>query len=112
MLRRLSFSDFPITEEDKTAITAKTTSPDAIRPMEKKTSIDQPLAWTNSPSQALLLTPAVLNRSDHDLRETGSGVALFHSNSIPFLSQALHLAFVNTVNTIRGVYSLTRGIPS
>ena len=75
-------------------------------------SIDQPLTWTNSPPQALLLKPAGQNPSGSNSRETGSGAALFHSNSIPFLSQALNLAFVNKLHTTHGVYSLTRGIPS
>ena len=72
----------------------------------------KPLTRTNSPPQALLLKPADQNPSGGNSMGTGSGVALFHSNSIPFLSQALHLAFVNTVHTTRGVYPLTRGIPS
>jgi hypothetical protein len=37
------------------------------------------------------------------LIKTGSGVALFHSNSIPLKSQPLNLAFVNTLHTICGV---------
>ena len=46
------------------------------------------------------------------ITEEGSGAALFHSNSIPFSSQALNLAFVNTLHTIHGVYPVTGGIPS
>ena len=52
------------------------------------------------------------NLNDVYRLKTGSGVALFHSNSIPFVSQALDLAVVNELHTIRSVTPVTLGVPS
>ena len=58
------------------------------------------LAWTNSTSLALFSSVSQKNLDDLYRLETGSGVALFHSNSIPFVSQTLDLVNVNMLHTI------------
>ena len=60
-------------------------------------------ARTISTSLALFLPVPPPNLTGDELIKTGSGAALFHSNSIPRKSQPLNLAFVNTVHTICSV---------
>ena len=71
----------------------------ALTQQDKQEELNQALtmllAWTNSTSLALFLRVSQNNLDDFYRAETGSGVALFHSNSIPFASQALDLAIVN-----------------
>ena len=70
------------------------------------------LAWTNSTSLALFSSVSQKNLDDLYRLETGSGVALFHSNSIPVDSQALDLVIVNLLYTICSALPPTPGIPS
>ena len=70
------------------------------------------LTWTNSTSLALFSSVSQKNLDDLYRLETGSGVALFHSNSIPFVSQTLDLVNVNMLHTICSAFPPTSGIPS
>jgi len=70
------------------------------------------LTWTNSTSLALFSSVSQKNLDDLYRLETGSGVALFHSNSIPLTSQALDLAIVNVWHAICSVMPVTLGVPS
>ena len=70
------------------------------------------LAWTNSTSLALFSSVSQKNLDDLYRLETGSGVALFHSNSIPAVSQALDLVIVNLLHTICSALPPTHGVPS
>ena len=61
---------------------------------------------------SVVLTDPQRNLDDRVSQKTGSGVALFHSNSIPFVSQALDLVNVNVLHTICSALPPTPGIPS
>ena len=61
---------------------------------------------------SVVLTDSQRTLDDRVSQKTGSGVALFHSNSIPVVSQALDLAIVNVLHTICSALPPTPGIPS
>jgi hypothetical protein len=75
--------------------------------LDKQEEVNQALTelpgWTISTSLALFSPVPPPNLIRDELIKTGSGAALFHNSSIPWLSQPLNLAFVNTLHTIYGV---------
>ena len=61
---------------------------------------------------SVVLTDSQRTLDDRVSQKTGSGVALFHSNSIPAVSQALDLVIVNALHTICSALCITLGVPS